>query len=48
MDTDKDFLKNLTAETQRKEVFAQSGDGDWTKKPVFERVSSIEGRLRGE
>jgi len=40
MDTDKDFFKNLTAETQstlRKEIFAQSGDDDWAKDLVFRR-----------
>jgi len=40
MNTDKDFFKNLTAETQstlRKEIFAQSGDDDWAKDLVFRR-----------
>jgi hypothetical protein len=33
-----------TAETQstlREEIFAQSGDDDWAKDPVFERVSFL-------
>jgi len=37
----KDFFKKLTAETQstlREEIFAQSGDGDWAKVPVFKKV----------
>jgi len=40
MDADKDFLKNLTAETQstlREGIFAQSGDVDWAKDLVFRR-----------
>ncbi len=40
MDADKDFIKNLTAETQstlREEFFAQSGDDDWAKDLVFRR-----------
>ncbi len=41
MDADKDFFKNLTAETQstlREEIFAQLGHDDWAKDLVFRRV----------
>jgi len=37
MDTDKDFIKNLTAEYAEVRIFTQSGDDDWAKDPVFKK-----------